>query len=175
MRSIPQRLLSDQTCCKCGALVDEAKLVSERVGAVETSLAPRLGLDWAHDVAFDLPRDAPKVLFQIVDREVEMVGVWRCVPGIAIGARIETGKDDRATAKIVAPGRNPASRLIQDGTVESGGFVNPGHGNDHTKQARWGHVRQYAACRSRRKRALSSTLFQMEGVHEEVCGELRRA
>ena len=67
--------------------------------------------------------------------KVQMVWIWERIPLVAVRPRVEARENRAATPKVVAAWRNPTTRIAEDVTIESGGGLNVGNRNDHSKQS----------------------------------------
>ena len=115
----PLRLLAREQ----GSLIDKTDFVAKRVRAIETALAPGLSFNRSEDFGVRLFSYTTLVRFQILDGEVHMVGVWRCVPGVTIRPRIETSEDCASTVVVVPSWRDSHARLFQNSGIKGGGLT----------------------------------------------------
>jgi hypothetical protein len=113
--------------------INEAELVAEWVGAIEAAFSPRLCFNRAQHAGPRLTAHSPKVLFKVVNSEVDMVWILLGVPRVAVCPRIKASENALTAAEVMPPGGDPVARLAEHGRVESGRFINTGNGNDYAK------------------------------------------
>jgi hypothetical protein len=118
---------------KLRILFNEAKFVAKGVLTVKAAFTPRLRLDWPKDWAVWLSTYSPEVLLEILHCKIQMIRIWRRIPCIAVSSRIKASKDDAAATEVMPSRRDPASRLVEQGRVKDGSFLNTGDGDNHAK------------------------------------------
>ena len=116
-----------------GSRVNETELISKWVGAVKTSFPPRLCFNRPENGAVRLFAHPGLAGLEIIHREVHMVRIGLCVPGVAIGAWIKTRKDGSPTIEVMPSRRDPHSRFLQDSRIEHCCLIDTGYWNDHAE------------------------------------------
>jgi len=119
--------------CENSTFINEAELVAEWVGAIEAAFSPRPCFNRAQHAGPRLTAQSPKVLFKVVNSEVDMVWILLRVPRVAVCPRIKASENALTAAEVMPPGGDPVARLAEHGRIEGGRLINTGNGNDYAK------------------------------------------
>jgi hypothetical protein len=71
-----------------------------------------------------------------------MVRIWLCIPGVAVGTRIEASQYARPATEVMPPRGDAAAWLIENRRVVGSRLIDTGNGHNYAEQSSRGHVQK---------------------------------